>query len=198
LFIIKLVTPLNESLFAAEFTIELAVVVRKNVSVELVPKIELEIKTEVGVTIDKELVKELNVWLELKLEIILVLVLGIVLVLVLVVVKVLVIVLLLIVVLILVLVLLHLLVLVLLLVIIVVVDLIVVKNEVIHFIEKNFKVPEMQNSSEVFKSNFDYYQRVAHKKLFGQFGQNLAKSGQLLEKVYSLEVYVFTQTNMIF
>jgi hypothetical protein len=23
----------------------------------------------------------------------------------------------------------------------------------------------MQNSSEVFKSNFDYYQRVAHKKL---------------------------------
>jgi hypothetical protein len=27
------------------------------------------------------------------------------------------------------------------------------------------KVREMQNSSEVFKSNFDYYQRVAHKKL---------------------------------
>ena len=26
------------------------------------------------------------------------------------------------------------------------------------------KVREMQNSSEVFKSNFDYYQRVAHKK----------------------------------
>ena len=29
----------------------------------------------------------------------------------------------------------------------------------------NSKVREMQNSSEVFKSNFDYYQRVAHKKL---------------------------------
>jgi hypothetical protein len=27
------------------------------------------------------------------------------------------------------------------------------------------KVREMQNSSEVFKSNFDYYQRVAHKML---------------------------------
>ncbi len=27
------------------------------------------------------------------------------------------------------------------------------------------KVREMQNSSEVFESNFDYYQRVAHKKL---------------------------------
>jgi hypothetical protein len=27
------------------------------------------------------------------------------------------------------------------------------------------KVWEMQNSSEVFKSNFDYYQHVAHKKL---------------------------------
>ncbi len=27
------------------------------------------------------------------------------------------------------------------------------------------KVWEMQNSSEVFKSKFDYYQRVAHKKL---------------------------------
>ena len=28
------------------------------------------------------------------------------------------------------------------------------------------KVREMQNSSEAFKSNFDLYQRVAHKKLF--------------------------------
>jgi hypothetical protein len=27
----------------------------------------------------------------------------------------------------------------------------------------------MQNSSEVFKSNFDYYQRVAHKKLSCSF-----------------------------
>ena len=31
--------------------------------------------------------------------------------------------------------------------------------------KKLFKVREMQNSSEVFISNFDYYQRVAHKKL---------------------------------
>jgi len=27
-----------------------------------------------------------------------------------------------------------------------------------------FKVREMQNSSEFFKSNFDYHQRVAHKR----------------------------------
>jgi hypothetical protein len=27
------------------------------------------------------------------------------------------------------------------------------------------KIREMQNSSEAFKSNFDYYQRIAHKKL---------------------------------
>ena len=33
------------------------------------------------------------------------------------------------------------------------------------FSKKINKVREMQNSSEVFKSNFDYYQRVAHKKL---------------------------------
>jgi hypothetical protein len=42
------------------------------------------------------------------------------------------------------------------------------KNYNTHFLvfsKLNFsKVREMQNSSEVFKSNFDYYQRVAHKK----------------------------------
>jgi hypothetical protein len=34
-----------------------------------------------------------------------------------------------------------------------------------YFLFVQNKVREMQNSSEVFKSNFDYYQRVAHKKL---------------------------------
>jgi hypothetical protein len=34
----------------------------------------------------------------------------------------------------------------------------------IHSIYQYHKIREMQNSSEVFKSNFDYYQRVAHKK----------------------------------
>jgi hypothetical protein len=28
------------------------------------------------------------------------------------------------------------------------------------------KVREMQNSSEIFKSNFDYYQRVAQKNIY--------------------------------
>jgi hypothetical protein len=32
-------------------------------------------------------------------------------------------------------------------------------------IKHSSKVREMRNSSEFFKSNFDYYQRVAHKKL---------------------------------
>jgi hypothetical protein len=36
----------------------------------------------------------------------------------------------------------------------------------------------MQNSSEVFKSNFDYYQRVAHK--------NLSKKSVLLDFPVSL------------
>jgi hypothetical protein len=29
-----------------------------------------------------------------------------------------------------------------------------------------YKVREMQNSSEIFQSNFNYYQHVAHKKVF--------------------------------
>jgi len=62
----------------------------------------------------------------------------------------------------------------------------------------------MKNSSEVFKSIFDYYQLVASKKIAVEV-KNLANLGKILQKVancskkfHSPGVYVFIQTNMIF
>ncbi len=43
------------------------------------------------------------------------------------------------------------------------------KNQAMNQKMNKSKVREMQNSSEVFKSNFDYYQRVAHEKLSFRF-----------------------------
>ncbi len=45
----------------------------------------------------------------------------------------------------------------------------IVKNQAINQKMNKSKVRVMQNSSEVFKSNFDYYQRVAHEKFSFRF-----------------------------
>jgi hypothetical protein len=44
------------------------------------------------------------------------------------------------------------------------------------FAASPYKVREMRNSSEVFKSNFDYYQRVAHNVLL-DFPTSLFSAG---------------------